>query len=111
MARPEHTEVVQGQNSWDSTINDNFGLIFNTPLPPKQYADYASLPAASSYDRCVAMVVDENVLVMSNGTTWLRMGTQAALVADASGWADATAQTKFNDLLTALKNSKLMASS
>lgn len=111
MARPEHTPLTQGQTSADSVINDNFGLIFNTPLPPAQYATFGDLPAAASYARCVAMVVDENVLVMSDGTNWLRLGTQAALVADASGWADATAQAKFNELLAALKNSKLMASS
>lgn len=109
MARPTLTDVASGEQGWDSTINDNWDVLLSGPFPIKEYANYAALPAAGADNaRCVAALTDEHRLVISNGSTWLRLPTMAAAVADASGWADATAQTKFNALLAALRATKVI---
>lgn len=108
MARPAPTDLAHGQESWDSTANGNLDVAFDGPYPLKEYANFAALPAAASYDRCIAALTDEHRLVISNGSAWLRLPHMAAAVADAAGWADATAQTKFNELLAALRATKVI---
>lgn len=105
MARPSRKLMVSNVSAWDADADFNFTLLFNGPLPLFQVASTASLPAASSYDKCLAMV--GSVLYISNGTTWGKYqvaATQAASVAaDVPGLV-----TDFNALLAKLKAAGIM---
>jgi len=72
MARPEHVAISSGLAGWDGEVDDNFDLIFVTPVPISLYDDFGDLPTASLYDNCLAIIEDENVLCISNGSTWVR---------------------------------------
>ena len=52
-----------------------------TPAEPKPVfaAPQASLPPASSYPRCVALVSDLNILAHSDGVHWIRQDTGAVV--------------------------------
>lgn len=55
-------------------------------------------------------VADENILLVHDGSAFLRVGTQAAAVADLSGGADLpTTVSKVNELLASLRASGLLA--
>lgn len=73
MTRPVLANLTQGQLGADTTINNNKAKLVDGPFPVKEYANFAALPAAGSYDRCIAALTDEGVLVISNGTIWLRL--------------------------------------
>lgn len=72
MARPnpDPTALVNGQEAWDSVLRDLIASILSTPFPVAQYANLAALPAATSYDRCMACTIDTNKLYFSDGSTW-----------------------------------------
>lgn len=72
MARPTPATISSGLAAWDGEVDDNFGLIFSTPLPLAIYASFAALPAAASYDNCIAVITDEDVMCISDGTNWQR---------------------------------------
>jgi hypothetical protein len=74
MGRPSHVPISSGLAAWDGEVDDNFNLAFSTPIPISVYANYAALPTASDYDNCLAMLSDEDTLVTSNGTIWIRLG-------------------------------------
>lgn len=46
-----------GLESWDAVFNAIINILVAGPFPLKEYADFASLPAAASYPRCVAMTL------------------------------------------------------
>ncbi len=77
MARPVHVPISSGLAAWDGEVDDNFDLVFVTPLPLGEYADFASLPLASDFEDCIAVIVDEDVLCISDGTNWQRLGAGA----------------------------------
>jgi hypothetical protein len=83
MSRPTRLPIVNGQQAWDSLVNDDFKNVFNRPLAICiQKADesttltettLASEYAAASYQDCIAWVnhtVRGKTLYRSNGTTW-----------------------------------------
>lgn len=71
MTRPSIGALSHTQEGWDSDLNDNLDAIGSTPFPIAEYANKAALPAAGSYDRCIASTSDDGNLWISNGTTWL----------------------------------------
>ena len=77
MARPTIPTITAGQEGWDALINDIITALTQTPLPVAEYADSASFPAASSYDRCIVVATDTSKLYISNGSTWELVGTQS----------------------------------
>lgn len=77
MARPDHVPISSGLAGWDGEVDDNFDLIFVTPVPLADYASFASLPLVSDYDDCIAVITDEHLLVISDGTNWQRLGAGA----------------------------------
>jgi len=72
MARPNPNPaaLVNGQEGWDAHLRDLITAILKAPLPVAEYADFAALPAATSFDRCMAATVDTNKLYFSNGAVW-----------------------------------------
>jgi len=72
MARPTPATISSGLAAWDGDVDDNFGLIFTTPVPIAIYANFGALPAAASYDNCIAIITDEDVMCISDGTNWQR---------------------------------------
>lgn len=72
MTRPTITpaDLVNGQQGWDATLRDMLTAIVTNPLPVPEFADFASLPTASSYDRCLATTADDNKLYFSKGGAW-----------------------------------------
>lgn len=74
MARPSFTDLTQGLESWDAWLNDFKDALVNAPLPVAIYADFSSLPAAASYDQCVAITTDTKELWLSDGSAWRSIG-------------------------------------
>ena len=72
MVRPnlDPSVFASGLESWDAILRDFLAKIVSTPFPVAQFANFAALPAANTYDRCLACTVDTNKLWFSNGTTW-----------------------------------------
>ena len=79
MSRPALNDMDTGVNAWNGIANDNFAKLANAPLPFKEYADFASLPAAGSYDRCVAVTISPPKAWISNGSAWLPLGLDVAV--------------------------------
>lgn len=76
MARPTLTDVEHGQQSWDSTINDNNAVIQGGPFPVVVYATPGDLPAAGADNvNCVAATTTPKELWMSDGSAWRTYGT------------------------------------
>lgn len=72
MTRPtiDPTSLVSNMQGWDALLRDILNALATTPLPVPQVADFASLPAAGSYDRCICATIDTNKLWFSDGTAW-----------------------------------------
>lgn len=66
---PDPTTLVSGQEGWDANLRDLLDAAFSAPFPLKRYADFAALPAATSYDHCICSTADGK-LWFSNGTAW-----------------------------------------
>lgn len=81
MARPDPDLITisHGLESWDTAIEDKFGLVFDTPLPLARYANFAALPAASAYEDCLAVTEDTNDLYISDGSDWILVGVTTFL--------------------------------
>lgn len=108
MARPSRFVLASGIASWDADVDADFSLLFDVPFAMYQVALAGDLPAASSYDQCLALVND--VLYISNGSTWEPYQV-AANVADSTATTASEMATDFNELLAALRNAGIMASS
>lgn len=72
MTRPliDPSALISGSEAWDALLRDILAAVATTPFPVPQYANLASLPAAGSYDRCLACVVDTEKLYFSKGGSW-----------------------------------------
>ena len=83
MTRPTRLPLVNGQQAWDATVNDDFKLVFNRPLAICIQEDDESTTltgttlateyAAASYADCIAWVnhsVRGKTLYRSTGTVW-----------------------------------------
>lgn len=75
MSRPsiDPTLLTNGMESWDAFLRDLLATAFSGPLPVKEYADFSSLPAAGSYDRCLAATVSPAKLWFSQSGTWMEV--------------------------------------
>lgn len=116
MAKPTRKAIVAGLEAWDAPVNDNFSVLFDAATPIPEYGSIASLPAANQFDRCLAAVNNTTdtpatgwVLMFSDGSTWRKIGVQAANVANGSGATLAQLETRVNNILTAMKNAGVMA--
>jgi hypothetical protein len=74
MARPTLATIDNGAAAWDGDVNDNFSLLADTPLPIATYANAAALPTASSYEDCLAVAEDTDLLYISDGSSWSAVG-------------------------------------
>lgn len=83
MTRPSRLNVTNGQQAWDTTVNDDFKIILARPFPITQTTTDESTPltesnlaatyTASAYQNCLVWVnhsVRGYTLYRSNGTTW-----------------------------------------
>lgn len=118
MSRPTFNPVplVNAQEGWDADVNDNFDqtkeVFHDGPLPLKEYATIGALPDPTLYDRCAAIVNDGTagwVIVISNGTSWVIVGKQAAAQIDSTAVAVAGIVADFNALLAKLRTSGVLA--
>ena len=55
---------------WDALVRDMIRAMSQNPYPVPQFANLASLPAASDYSNCLACTADTHKLYFSNGTVW-----------------------------------------
>lgn len=108
MTRPTQATIANTLG-WDIPVDGNFTKIFGTPYPPPEFADYASLPTATSYDGCVAWLLDEECLVFSTSGAWERMGWRSANQADSTAVTVAALVIDFNALLAKLQASNQMS--
>lgn len=67
---PDPATLANGMESWDAYLRDLLNSILKAPLPVHEVANFAALPAAGSYDRCLACTIDTNKLWFSSGGTW-----------------------------------------
>ena len=76
MTRPSLPDLDHGQESWDTTYNDNKDKLVAGPLPVHEVANHAAVVAlaAGSFDRCVVMATDTGLLYRSDGTNWHPVG-------------------------------------
>lgn len=111
MARPTRRILSSGIAAWDADADHNFSLLTDGPFPMAIYDTVGDLPAASSYDDCLALVGTITVLMyLSNGTTW-EVYRQGVAVADSTATLVAEMATDFNELLASLRDAGLMATS
>lgn len=108
MTRPTRRTIASGIAAWDADVDANFDQITGAPFPMFQVSLVGSLPAASSYDDCLALVDD--VMYISNGSTW-EVYQQSANVPDSTATTATDMATDFNTLLAALIAGNIMASS
>lgn len=75
MTRPnlDPSVFVSGIEAWDALLRDFLTAICKAPFPVAEYANLASLPAAGSYDRCMASTVDTSELYFSSGGVWKKV--------------------------------------
>ena len=73
MPRPSLTTITSGLFAWDTSVDANFDLFALTPAPIAEFANFAALPTASSYDDCIAITFDTHTLYISDGTNWVRV--------------------------------------
>lgn len=113
MARPTRNTIASGEAAWDGDVDNNFSLIFDTPFPMYLAANTGVLPAASSYEGCLALVgTSANArLYISNGSAWSLYDPKAAYQANSTAADAATMASDFNDLLAKLQAAGLMATS
>lgn len=113
MARPTRNVIASGEAAWDGEADSNFALFTEGPFPILLAANTGALPAASSYDACLALVGTTSAarLYISNGTSWNLYDAKAAHLANSTASDAATMAADFNGLLTALQNAGLMATS
>lgn len=111
MARPTRNVIASGEAAWDGEADSNFSIITESPFPIASYATTGALPAASSYDDCLAHVQADDRLYISNGSTWELYDRKSALVADSTATNATEMAIDFNELLAALIAADLMASS
>ena len=71
MARPILNQITHGQQSWDVDIQDNFDVFENQATLIPQYANFAALPAANLFERCLAATIAPPEVWFSDGTSWL----------------------------------------
>lgn len=106
MSRPTRRNITSGIAAWDADTDENFSKVFDAPFPMFQETDAGSLPAASSYDSCFALVND--ILYVSDGTSWAPYLGTSANVPDSTATTAADMASDFNDLLSALKTAGIM---
>lgn len=140
MSRPNldgQPRVDSGKKNWDAKINqaldDLEAIIEDGPWPVKTYGIGISLPAASSYDRCILARNDTTLgwhLMISSGIEWRTIPTRSdhvtrltdstggtpgsSLVSTGSGAADnnfASLLAKIDEIQNALEASGVMAGS
>lgn len=111
MARPTRNVIASEEAAWDGEVDSNFSIITESPFPIASFATTGALPAASSYDDCLAHVQADDRLYISNGSTWELYDRKSALVADSTASNATEMATDFNELLAALIAVDLMASS
>lgn len=72
MTRPtiDPSQLVSSMQGWDALLRDILSAIASAPFPVHQVADFASLPLATSFDRCLVCTIDTNKLWFSDGTDW-----------------------------------------
>lgn len=98
MARPIPDVLLFGQEGWDAEANNNWDLIFDSPIPVKEFLSVASLPAAGSFDNCVALVIEpgfKRQWYVSDGTSWISMTPQEPRKLDTSVGAEAADVIRF----------------
>lgn len=83
-------QVTPNQAGWDATVNNATGqlatFVSDQPFAPKVFtvaSGAGQLPAAASYQHCLAFVSDpaggKSVLVFSDGTNWRYTDNTVAL--------------------------------
>lgn len=76
MAKPALLDIPSAIEGWDVWMTTNIQILRDGPLPVKEYANAASLPAANANDRCLAFKEITSGLnpgwrpVFSDGTNW-----------------------------------------
>lgn len=78
MAAPSLGYIDSGQLNWQNDHNANIDVL-QGPIPLKYYSSLASLPAASSYDKCFVLASDIDLGIMmfySDGVNWRTVGGQ-----------------------------------
>lgn len=86
MAKRTFRAISSGAQAWDADVEANFdtsGRLFPIPLYEPSAGLFANLPAANQNDAGLAIFtegspVSDKLLTYSNGTTYLKVGKQAA---------------------------------
>jgi len=78
MARPSRKTVSSGLEGWDGDMDDNFAALFDTPLPPAQYANQAAFPSASLYEGCIVRSLADDMLFVERGGSWVPLSPTTA---------------------------------
>ena len=113
MARPTRRDIESGISAWEADVDENFGKIFDSPLPIAYYPLVGNLPDPADYEQCLAMVdvgADAR-LYISDGVSWSLYDQQSANVADSTATTVAQMASDFNDLLAALQAAGIMETS
>lgn len=76
MVQPILLDIPSAIDGWDAFMTTNIQILRDNPMPMKQYPNASALPAAASFDRCMAFKEITSGLnpgyrpTWSDGTTW-----------------------------------------
>jgi hypothetical protein len=114
MAQPSIPSFSAATSGWVARLNSAFGQVLNTPLPIAISTSLTQLATDFNpklYKDCLALITDENVLCISDGTDWDRYLKQLPYQADSTASTVSDAKDDLNTLISALRTYGWMATS
>lgn len=114
MARPSILPMDVTQSGWLDVLNTNFSTILDTPFPIYLAADLTALNLKNPklYTNCLALLLTENKLYVSDGVSWNLYDVQLDFVPNLLTSAPLSELiSAINDLMVDMRAKGLMASS
>jgi len=104
MARPAPVPINNANQGWDATVDDNFDILANAPLPIHEDAAITTLAAletafpAAAHDRCfiwINLTTFGYTLCYSNGAAWITFGVERRPIRSSSATTTQLITDKF----------------
>jgi hypothetical protein len=106
MPRPSFSTIDAFNSGWVSRLNANFTKVLGAPFPITISTSLTQLAIdydPKLYQDCLAVITDEDVLCISDGTSWDRYMKQIPYQADSTASTISDAKDDLNTLLTSLR--------
>ncbi len=112
MSRPTIADMDVTKAGWLATLNSNFAIVIDTPIPLYLAADMTALDTnnPAKYTDCFAILQTDSRLYKSDGTSWLLYDAKLDFIADMNPGVSTIAdiRTAYNALLADMKTKDMM---